>query len=567
MPGKSQKKVWRIIIKLLIAAVVILVVALALFLGAVRLGYFGALPAKDELGKLESYTAARILASDGELLGLYYIQSRTRAELSKLPRHLLDALVATEDARFYHHHGFDLRGTSRAIIKTVILGDKSSGGGSTLSQQLAKSLFPRKDFGILTLPVAKVRELIIALRLEKIYSKAEILELYLNTVSFGENTYGIETASLTFFSKDPGNLRIEESALLIGMLKASSAYNPRQNPLASLERRNVVLNQMNKYNYLDKRELDSLLKIPITLNYMKLDHINGLAPYFREYIRPEIEKILADIGDRTGIRYDLFTDGLTVQTTLDAELQRKAEESVKEQFSLLQQAFRKDWAGREPWRRDKSLASLQITQSDVYQSLRKTGLDHNLAVRAMRLQHPSKVFTWQGVHDTLISPLDSILYHFGMLQCGLVAVDPLSGAVLAWVGGDDYGFFKYDHVTAHRQTGSTFKPIVYAEALEQGIDPCMLFSAKPDTYYEYNGWSPHNFDNKYDGYYSLQGALIHSVNTVSVKILMETGIAEVTGLARQLGIDSQLPQSPSLALGLSRYLLIGNDRGLCCFPE
>ena len=244
MPGKSGKRIGRTLWKLLFAAMLTIAVMLMIFVGVVRLGLFGPLPGKEELRKLESYTAARILASDGELLGLYYVQNRTHTDLSKIPGNLTNALIATEDARFYRHHGFDLRGTLRVLVKSILLRDSSSGGGSTLSQQLAKNLFPRKDFGILTLPVAKVRELLIALRLEKVYSKNEILELYLNTVSFGENTYGIETASLTFFSKDPASLRIEESALLIGMLKASATYNPRLNLEAARERRNVVLRQM-----------------------------------------------------------------------------------------------------------------------------------------------------------------------------------------------------------------------------------------------------------------------------------------------------------------------------------
>lgn len=556
MPGKSKKRIGGKLWKLLFAAVLILIVSSMLFFGAIRLGFFGALPGKEELRRLESYTAARILASDGELLGLYYVQSRTHTDLSKLPGHLVNALIAIEDARFYRHHGFDLRGTLRMLVKSILLRDRSSGGGSTLSQQLAKNLFPRKDFGILTLPVAKVRELLIAMRLEKVYSKNELLELYLNTVSFGENTYGVETASLTFFSKNPVSLLIEESALLVGMLKANATYNPRLNPEAASERRDIVLRQMYKYNYLDQQQLDSLLRIPVKLSYMKLDHISGPAPYFREYIRQEVGKILEDIGSRTGTYYNLYTDGLTILTTLNPDLQRHAEKSVREHFSLLQRAFRENWTGHEPWRKDISLASLQITQSQTYQSLKKTGLDHQQALKAMQQRHPSKVFTWHGVRDTLISPLDSILHHFEMLQCGLVAVDPATGALLAWVGGDDYGFFKYDHVTAHRQTGSTFKPVVYAAALEQGIDPCKLYSAEAETYDEYDGWTPSNYDRNYDGFYSLQGALVHSVNTVSVKILMEAGIGEVSDLARQLGITSSLPQSPSLALGSADVSLL-----------
>ena len=556
MPDKSKKRIWGILWKLPIAVVMIFLLILVLFLGAVRLGFFGALPEKEELQKLESSTAARILASDGELLGLYYVQSRTNSDLSMMPAHLLNALIATEDARFFRHNGIDFRSTLRVLFKSLLLRDRSSGGGSTISQQLAKNLFPRKDFGLLSLPVAKVRELIIATRLEKVYSKEEILELYLNTVTFGENTYGIETASLTFFHKYPGKLSIEESAVLIGMLKASATYNPRLNPEAAQERRDIVLKQMYKYDYLDEQQLDSLRKIPVNLSYLKLDHVSGPAPYFREYIRQESTKILENVEKETGTSYNLYTDGLTIQTTLNSALQRHAEKSVREQISLLQMALIENWSGKEPWRKDVSLASLQISQSLSYQSLIKAGLDHRQALQAMKVPRSSRVFTWQGVRDTIISPLDSILYHFEMLQCGLVAVDPLTGALLAWVGGDDFGFFKYDHVTSSRQTGSTFKPLVYAAALEQGIDPCRLYEAETETYVHYDGWAPRNYDNNYEGFYSMQGALVHSVNTVSVKILMEAGIGEVSNLSAKLGITSSLPQSPSLALGSADVSLV-----------
>jgi penicillin-binding protein 1A len=567
MKRKPTKPVRRFFWKLLIAVVLIPVICAALFFGAVRMGLFGSLPGKEELGRLESFTAARILDSRGELLGFYYVQNRTHTDLSKLPPYLVNALVATEDARFYSHNGFDLRGMLRVLVKSILLGDRSSGGGSTLSQQLAKNLFPRKDFGFLTLPVAKTRELLIALRLEELYSKDQILEIYLNTVSFGENTYGIETASLTFFSKDPANLSIEESAMLIGMLKASGTYNPRLNPVAARERRNVVLGQMCRYDYINRRQLDSLVKIPLKLAYMKLDHVSGPAPYFREYIRQEAVRILEDVSNETGIKYNLYTDGLTIQTTLNLELQRCAERSAAEHFAVLQKAFRDDWKGQEPWLKNHSLASMQITQSQAYQSLRASGMNDKQAVKAMKVTHPSRVFTWQGVKDSVISPLDSVLYHFGMLQCGLVAIDPATGALVAWVGGDDYGFFKYDHVTARRQTGSTFKPIVYAAALEQGIDPCRLYSADADTYEKYSNWTPRNYDDEYDGFYSMQGALVHSVNTVSVKILMDAGIENITSLATRLGITSDLPQSPSLALGSADISLLEMTAAYAAFLD
>ncbi|NTV83328.1 MAG: hypothetical protein HGA23_03380 [Bacteroidales bacterium] len=461
----------RIVIKLLMVFVMVIIISVLLFIASVRVGWFGALPGHEELKKLESFTSARILSADGQLLGFYYLQNRTQTELSKIPDHLVKALIATEDARFDRHHGFDFRATLRVIFKSIILRNKNAGGGSTLSQQLAKNLFPRKDHGFLSLPVAKVREVLIALRLEKIYSKSEILELYLNTVSFGENTYGIETASLTFFSKYPENLTVEESAMLVGSLKASSMYNPRQNPEAALERRNLVLRQMAKYNYLDEQQFDSLRNLPVQLNYLKLDHISGPAPYFREYIRQEVEKILEEITSSTGTQYDLYTDGLTIQTTVNLDLQKHAEIAMQAHLTLLQQSFRKDWAGREPWRRDISPALMQIKQSQPYLALIEQGLNHQQVLEAMKTRRPSRIFTWQGVRDTLISPLDSIIHHFEMLQCGIVAIDPATGALMAWVGGDDYGYFKFDHVTSHRQAGSTFKPIVYATALEQGIDP------------------------------------------------------------------------------------------------
>ena len=259
-----------------------------------------------------------------------------------------------------------------------------------------KTFSREKTYGILTLPVAKVREWLIARHLEKVYDKNGLLELYLNTVSFGENTYGIETASLTFFSKYPGDLLIEESAMLIGMLKASATYNPRLNPGAARDRRDIVLRQMHRYDYLDTEQLDSLLDIPVRLSYMKLDHISGPAPYFRENIRHEVMQILEDVKSSTGIEYNLYTDGLTIQTTLNFDLQRFAEISAEEHFSVLQQAFRKDWAEKEPWRKDPSLASLQIKQSLPYQSLEATGLDHPQILQAMKIKRPSRVFTWQG---------------------------------------------------------------------------------------------------------------------------------------------------------------------------
>lgn len=527
----------------------LLIIGISIFLGIVRAGLFGRLPGEHELLNLEANTAAKILASDGELLGLYYLQNRTHSNLSDLPPYLIEALIATEDARFYRHKGVDLRSSMRVLIKSVILQQRRYGGGSTISQQLAKNLFPRKDFGLLTLPVAKVKEMLIAMRLESIYTKDQLLELYFNTVSFGENTYGIETASLVFFSRPPWELTLEESALLIGVLKATSTYNPRLNPETARERRNIVIGQMFKYGYIDERRKDSLKAIPVKLHYNPLNNTTGLASYFREHIRIQAREILKEINQSTGTEYNLYTSGLEVRTTLDAGLQRYAETSVREQLSALQQLLNKEFKGREPWRQDLSLAGLQVSQSEPYRRLREDGMSHDEAIEGMKIAHPSRVFTWEGIRDTVMSSLDSVLYHYGMLQCGVVAIEPVSGAVRAWVGGDDFGFFQYDHITGSRQAGSAFKPVVFATALEQGIDPCRLYSAATEVYHEYQDWSPRNHDENYEGYYSMQGALVHSINTVSVKVLLETGIPETAAMAARLGITTEQPLMPSMALG------------------
>lgn len=567
MAEKYAKKITYLILKTLLVSMIILSAGFFLFFAAVRYGLFGALPGDKELNNLESATAARILSSDGMLLGLYYIQNRTHADLSDMPDYLLNALIATEDVRFYGHNGVDIRASIRVVVRTILLGQNRSGGGSTISQQLAKNLFPRKDHGIFTLPVAKMKEVIIAARLEKLYSKDELLELYLNTVSFGENTYGIETASLVFFSKPTDKINIQEAALLVGVLKATTLYNPRLNPEQARDRRNVVLRQMAKYGYLTERQADSLQHLPVTLHYNRLDNNSGPAAYFREYIRGEVKHILEDINASTGAEYNLYTSGLTIRTTLDPGIQRYAEASLKEQVSGLQKALEQELKGRKPWQKDLSLARLQITQSVPYQHFRDQGMSDAEAIRAMKIPHATRIFTWQGPKDTLMSSLDSVLYHFGLLQCGVVALQASSGAVLAWVGGDDFGFFKYDHVTGHRQAGSTFKPIIYATALEQGIDPCRLYSAAPEVYRDYNNWSPGNYDENYEGYYSLEGALVHSVNTVSVKVLMDAGIDEAIQTARKLGITSELPRSPSLALGAGDVSLLEMTSAYAAFLE
>ncbi|MFU8843467.1 MAG: transglycosylase domain-containing protein [Bacteroidales bacterium] len=548
MKLKINSKQKRILI-LLAACIVSVFMLLMVFILAIRSGYFGSLPTLDQLQKIEQNNASKVISSDGKLLGLYYHENRTNTKIGSIPQALIDGLIATEDIRFYQHTGFDNRSFFRVLIKSVLLFDRKSGGGSTISQQLAKNLFPRKNRGLFYLVVDKVKEIMTARRLEKIYSKEQILELYLNTVSFGENTYGIETASLTYFRKTPQELTITESALLVGMLKASTDYNPRLYEEAAYKRRNTVIDRMVKYGAIDKSDADSLKLLPVELQFNKLDHVYGPAPYFREFLRREVTNILAGINEVNGTSYNIYTDGLTIHTTINAALQKYAEESVKEQLTALQKLFDRQWRNQQPWKKNPTLAHRQIEQSIPFQRLRKNGVSDSQILDSLRIPHSTKVFSWSGELDTILSSLDSILYHFGILQSGMLAVDGRSGNVLAWVGGPDYRYFKYDHVLASRQVGSTIKPLIYASAIDQGLNPCDFFPNDSITYPEFDDWTPRNANNRYGGYYSVQGALVHSVNTVSVQLLMEAGIAHTIRKLQQVGISAPLPEVPSLALG------------------
>jgi len=546
---KENHNLRKMVIKGFISLIILLLVCLILFIGAVRFGVFGGFPSDKALQQIHHNTATNVYSVDNKLLGRYYLQNRTNKLLDDIPENFIEALVATEDVRFYNHKGIDYRSMTRVFVKTILMADRGSGGGSTITQQLAKNLYPRQDFGFLTIPVAKIKELFIARKLEEFYEKDKILELYLNTVSFGENTYGIETAALVFFNKEPSTLKVEESAILVGLLKANSSYNPRNNEQAALIRRNVVLSQMYKYGYLNKKECDSLKQLPIQLNYQRLTHDEGLAPYFREHVRQECLNILETKKKPDGTKYNLYTDGLKVYTTLNARMQEYAEKAMKKHLKKLQQEFENDWRGRAPWEKDAWLAKLQIKQSVPYKILKSKGFSDTEILKAMKEKRPTRIFTWEGEKDTLISPLDSVLHHFKMLQSGFLAINGTNGDVLAWVGGIDYKFFKYDHVKSTRQTGSIIKPVVYASALERGVKPCDFYKNDSVVYEIYDNWTPGNSDGEYGGYYSVKGALANSVNTISVKLLLEAGIDSTVQLAHQMGIKSSLPETPSLALG------------------
>ncbi|MEM6841445.1 MAG: transglycosylase domain-containing protein [Bacteroidota bacterium] len=541
---------------------------------SVYTGWFGELPNYAELKNIRNHTASEVYSFDGVLLGRYYIENRTVTTIDKVPPSLLNALVATEDARFYEHQGIDYRSLARVAVKSILLQNESSGGGSTLTQQLAKNLYPRQHYGLLTMPVNKIREAIIARRIENLYPKEEILMLYLNTVPFGGNVYGIEAASRRFFNKSATNLQTEESAVLVGMLKATTSYNPRLYPERSQQRRDVVLSQMNKYGYLTDTQKDSVQALPLEIDYNFITHNTGLAPYFREKLRHEVQRWLNENPKPDGTTYNLYTDGLKVYTTIDARLQRHAEAAVKQQMQELQKTFYKHWEGRQPWGEDETMIRRAMLNSDRYQRGKRARKSDEEIHAEFTTPTLMTVFSWDGETEKTMTPLDSIRHYQMFLNAGFLAMRPENGHIKAWVGGIDHKYFQYDHVTAKRQVGSTFKPVVYAAALESGADPCDYISNERRIYADYKDWSPGNSNGKYDGFYSMEGALTHSVNTVTVDLMMNTGVDRVVDLAYRMGVRNDLPEEPAIALGtadLSLYEMLSVystfvNRGLAVKP-
>ncbi len=525
------------------------------FVFLVHMGFFGRLPNEQELRNIKNFNSSEVYSYDRQLLGKYYIENRTNARYENIAPSIVQALVSTEDSRFYEHEGIDYRSMGRVLVKSILLSNESAGGGSTLSQQLAKNLFPRQDYWLLSMPVNKLKEIFIATSLEEIYSKDEILTLYLNTVPFGGNVFGIEAATKRFFNKTAKEIRPEEGAVLVGMLKATTYYSPRLHPERSKGRRNVVLNQMAKAGHITSFQADSLKAIPMNLDYTYVTHNEGLAPYFREKLRHEVQKWLKDHPKEDGSYYNLYTDGLKIFTTIDTRMQAYAEKAVHDHMKALQATFFKHWQGSTPWDKNNDYLKTLMQRSTRYKQLIAAGKTGEEAETNFKEAIPMTVFTWEGEQEKTMSPLDSIAYYQMFLNAGFLAMRPENGHVKAWVGGINHEYFKYDHVTSRRQVGSTFKPIVYAAAIEDGQKPCDYISNELRSYEEYEDWAPRNADNKYEGYYSMPGALAHSVNTVTVDLMMKTGVRKVSALAHDMGIDSELPPQPSIALGTADLTL------------
>ena len=522
-------------------------------------GILGSMPSFEDLENPDSNLATEVISSDNVVIGKFFRENRSQLKYSDLPKNLVDALVATEDERFYEHSGIDGRGTLRAIAS---LG--TSGGASTLTQQLAKQLFHGEGSKFLPFRIIqKAKEWIIAIRLERQYTKNEILAMYCNVYDFGNYSVGVSSAAQTYFSKTPKELTVDESAILVGMFKNSGLYNPVRNPQGVKNRRNVVLAQMEKSNMITEQQKVKLQALPITLKFKLESHREGTATYFREYLRDYMKKWVEENKKPDGSDYDIYKDGLKIYTTIDSRMQLHAEEAVKAHIANLQEEF------FIQSKTNKNAPFVNISDAETQRILKQAmkssnrwnvmkGMDKSddEIIASFSQKTKMTIFTWKGEKDTIMTPIDSIRYYKSFLQSGLMAMEPQTGNIKAWVGGINYKYFQYDHVgQGARQVGSTFKPFVYATAIEQlNMSPCDSIIDAPFTmpagrHHATEAWSPRNSDNKYRGMVTLKKALANSINTVSAKLMDKVGPEAVVKLTNKLGIKSEIPLQASIALG------------------
>ncbi|MGA0042594.1 MAG: penicillin-binding protein 1A [Flavobacteriaceae bacterium] len=545
-----------------------------LFLAA-SAGLLGEMPDYTRLENPQTNLATEIISSDSQTLGKFYFEdNRTLMSYDELPQNLIDALIATEDVRFRNHSGIDVRGTIRA---TMFLG--SRGGASTISQQLAKQFFTgnvaKNKF---ERALQKVKEWVIAIRLERHYTKEEIIAMYFNIYDFGNYADGIRSASRIYFSKEPKDLTIEESATLVGMFKNSSLYNPLQNPVGTKNRRNVVLSQLAKYDYIDDDWRDSLQALPITLRYSPETHQQGPAAYFREYLRAYLKDWASKEENKKpdGTSYDIYRDGLRVFTTIDSRMQRYAEEAVSEHMPRLQKQFSlQNTPERNPTAPFVELSKIEVQdlmntsmrRSERWRVLKRNGLKESEIIQTFKEPIPMRIFSWNGEIDTIMTPMDSMRYYKSFLRSSIMSMEPQTGHVKAWVGGINYKHFKYDMVNqGRRQVGSTFKPFLYATAIDQlQLSPCdsvadSQITIEANKYNNPTPWTPKNSGGQYGATFTYKSALANSVNTISAKLIDRVGPQQVIDMARKLGITSELPAVPSICLGtpdISLFEMVG----------
>jgi penicillin-binding protein 1A len=555
---------------------VILIGPLLLFFGMIGLvasGLFGSLPQVDELLNPKSNLASIVYSGDMRTLGKYYSENRENVGFKQLDKDIVDALIATEDARFYDHSGVDAKALGRSVSGIFTGGSK--GGGSTITQQLAKMMFPREKLSKPELLVRKVKEWIIAVRLEKLYTKEEILALYLNKFDFLNLAVGIRSAAQIYFNASQDSLNIEQAAMLVGMAKNPSLFNPIRHPDTAMHRRNVVLHQMFRYGYISREQFDSLKVLPLDLSFHPEDHNEGLATYFREYLRDNFLNrwCKEHINPETDKPYNLYRDGLKIFTTIDSRMQQYAEESVSEHMSELQRMFSKECLNKKnapfAWNVSKQeidgIMKSSMKRSDRYRELIARGLSSEEALNTFSKPLPMKVYSLRGEIDTVLTPYDSIRYYKSFLQTGFMAMEPQTGYVKAWVGGINHKHFKYDHVkVSKRQVGSTFKPFVYALAIQEGMSPCHQVPNVRTciTTVEGTDWCPDNSDGlKGTGQMiTLKKALALSINFVTAWVMKQYGPHAVVNLVRRLGVTSDIPEVPSICLGtpdISVFEMVG----------
>ncbi len=569
-------------------------------------GWLGYMPSLEELEDPKSNLATEVYSSDQQLIGKMYIQNRSVTRYDELSPYLVQALTATEDERFYQHSGIDYEAMLRAI---TFLGSK--GGGSTITQQLAKNMFHGVErTNIFNRVYQKFKEMIISIKLERRFTKEEIIALYFTTVEFGNNAFGIRTASRTFFNKEPKDLTLVEAATLVGMLKASTLYNPKRNPERSLQRRNVVLKQMKKNGFLTEAQLEEAKALPMNVDYAPETHREGMATHFREYLRKQLmhkkpneddyffegldkdsieykreyARYQADLTrweknplegwclknkKPNGDTYNVYKDGLRIYTTIDSRMQTYAEEAVQESMTKLQKEFNDHWRNQKlPWD-TTSIYKLALKRTDRYQTWKDLGKDWDEIYKLAQKPVKTTLFSWNGKIDTTISVWDSIRYSQKILQSAMLAMEVGTGQIKAWVGGINFEHSQYDHVNigAKRQVGSTFKPLVYAAALELGEDPCQQIPNQPVTFPDFENWTPKNADGSIGGYYTMFSGLARSVNNIVAHFMKKIGPQIVIDYAKKLGITSFMDAVPSLCLGSFEISLVEMVGAYGAFPN
>ena len=549
------------------------VVFVAGIFGSAALGLFGPMPPLEQLENPKTNLATQIISSDGEILGkFFYNDNRTPVDFDELPPHLVNALIATEDERFYSHSGIDFRGTFRAI---AYLG--SRGGASTITQQLARQLFvgvrSRNKVQAIT---QKFKEWVLAVMLERRYTKQEIIAMYLNIYDFGYQADGIKSAAKIYFNKTPMTLSVEEGATLVGMLKNSSLFNPKRRLELTQKRRNVVFQQMYRNDYITEEERDSLQNIPLELEFTPDSHREGLATYFRTYVKQFLQAWVKENPKADGEKYDIYRDGLRIYTTIDSRLQAMGEQAVDAHMQNLQAEFFKQNTKKlnptAPFLELRegeidTLLERSARRSERWRAQRASGKAEEDIWDSFKVPTPMTVFSWKGDIDTVMSPLDSMRYYKHFLRASMMSMDPTNGHVKSWVGGFNYKHFQYDQVRqGRRQIGSTFKPFLYATAIDQlRLSPCdilpdALFCIEPMKFGNVEAWCPKNSGDKYGQMRTLKNALANSVNTVSARLMDKVGPAPVVNLAKKMGITSYLPKVPSIALGtpdISLFEMVG----------